>query len=91
MIIKNFDQFRIDSASSCFMDVNKIGYHSSNGFMATAYLMGATEKYIQQKVEVRKKEREVALITYHFSDAEIPEYWRDAEVLFSWTEPVKEE
>jgi hypothetical protein len=32
----------------------------------------------------------VALITYHYSDAEIPEYWRDAEVLFSWTEPVRE-
>ncbi|MCM3492864.1 hypothetical protein ACPV3A_16505 [Paenibacillus sp. Dod16] len=91
MNIKDFERFRIDSNSFCFMDIEKIGHHSNNGFMATAYLMGATEKYIQQKVEVRKKERQVALITYHYSDAEIPEYWRDAEVLFSWTEPVKEE
>ncbi|MFD2703837.1 hypothetical protein ACFSVM_25740 [Paenibacillus shunpengii] len=72
-----------------FADVEKIGGHSRDGFMVTAYCMRSFDKYSQHKVEVRKKEREVALITYRFNDAEIPEYWRDAEVLFSWTEEKK--
>lgn len=86
MNIANFDRFRIEAETFCFMDVSKIGYHSSNGLMATAYLMGSSKDYIKQKVEVRKKENQVTLITYHYSDAEIPEYWRDAEILFSWEE-----
>lgn len=91
MNIQNFERFRVEANTCCFMDIERIGHHSSNGFMATAYLMGSIANYIQQKVEVRKKDNLVTLISYHYSDAEIPEYWRDAEVLFSWTEPVKEE
>ncbi|MEK5058624.1 hypothetical protein [Paenibacillus sp. FSL H7-0326] len=87
MHIQNFDKFRIENER--FADVQKIGSHSSDGFMVTAYCMKSWDKYSQHKVEVRKKEREVALITYRRSDAEIPEYWRDAEVLFSWTEEKK--
>lgn len=89
MIITNFDRFRIEADSYCFMDISKIGHHSSSGFVAEAYLMKTPQDYIKQKVEVRKKERQIALITYHYVDAEIPEYWRNAEVIFSWSEEVE--
>lgn len=86
MNIRNFDRFRVQSGETCFMDISSIGNHSQAGSMATAYLMKAYKEYTSHKVEVRKKDNMITLITYHFSDSEIPEYWRDAEVIFSWEE-----
>ena len=86
MNIKNFDSFRIDAGDCCFMDVSKIGKHSNYGFMTTAYLLKSPDKYISQKVEVRKKDNKIALISYKYGDLQLPEYWRDAEILFSWEE-----
>lgn len=91
MDINNFDRIRFNASTMCFVDISRLGKHSSNGIMATAYLMKTGKKYIQQKVEVRKKDNYVTLISYHYSDTEIDPYWQDAEVLFSWEEPRKEE
>jgi len=92
MEIRDFDKFRI--GNDVFMDVNRLSArdHSSYGFMVTAYEMGGSKNdYSNHKVEVRKKDRMVALITYKYSDTEIDEWWRNAEVLYSWTEPAKEQ
>ncbi|APB77416.1 30S ribosomal protein S16 [Paenibacillus polymyxa] len=86
MEITNFDRLRVKSDTFCFMDIEKIGNNSSNGLMATAYLMGAIQDYINQKVEVRRKDNYITVISYHYDDIEIPEYWRDAEVIFSWSD-----
>lgn len=66
------------------MDISMIGADSREGSMATAYMMKSNINWIKHKVEVRKKDNMITLITYHYGDSEIPEYWRDAEVLFSW-------
>lgn len=90
MNITQFDRFRINSSSdigsNVFMDVRRIGTNCSEGFMAVAYEIGSFPKdnYSKHKVEVRRKERQIALISYRYSDSEIDEWWRDAEVLYSW-------
>lgn len=90
MDITQFDRFRIKSSSSTgsnvFMDVSRIGTSCSEGFMAVAYEIGTSpfDNYSKHKVEVRRKERQIALIAYRYSDSEIDEWWRDAEVLYSW-------
>lgn len=88
MNITDFKRLRLGSLDSCFMDVAAIGKHprSQNGFVVTAYLIGSYKKGLPHMVEVRKKENQVALITYHISDAEIDQWWQDAEIMFSWTE-----
>jgi len=96
MNITQFDRMRINSESSIvgavFMDVRAFDAGCSSGFMAVAYEIPSSYKeFAEHKVEVRTKERQVALITYKYSDAEIPEWWRDAEVLYSWTQPKKGE
>lgn len=90
MNITQFDKFRINSESdickTVFMDVYKIGNSCHEGFMAVAYEIPTMpkEKTTKHKVEVRRKERQIALIAYKYSDTEIDEWWRDAEVLYSW-------
>lgn len=89
MNITQFDKFRINSESdicqSIFMDVYNIGNSCRDGFMAIAYEIHAGRKeFAKHKVEVRRKERQIALISYKNSESEIPEYWKDAEVLYSW-------
>jgi hypothetical protein len=96
MNITQFDRFRINSESdicnNLFMDVRKISNSCSEGFMAVAYEIPSMpkDKYSKHKVEVRRKERQIALIAYKYSDTEIDEYWRDAEVLYSWEQESKQ-
>lgn len=80
--------FRLGNHKSVFADVFPIGKnpHSDNGMMAVAYLMKSDNDWAKHKVELRMKERQVALIVYHLDDAEINPYWKDAEVLFSWSQ-----
>lgn len=93
MNITQFDKFRINSESdickTIFMDVEKLGHSCREGFMAVAYEIPSspTDLYSKHKVEVRRKERTVALISYKYSDSEIPDWWKDAEVLYSWEQP----
>lgn len=92
MRITNFDKFRIESESgvrSIFMDVHKFPEGCSSGFMVTAYEIPSLprDKFSKHRIEVRRKEREVAMFAYKYSDSEIPEYWKDAEILYSWEQP----
>jgi hypothetical protein len=68
------------------MDVSKIGSNCSEGFMAVAYEIPSMPKdlFSKHKVEVRRKDRQVALIAYKYSETEIDEYWKDAEILYKW-------
>jgi hypothetical protein len=83
MEIKNFSE-NVRLGHDVFIDVRKISGHCSEGVMATAYMFKSDDKYTKRKVEVRKKDNSVALITYYYSDTKLPEYWQDAEVLFTW-------
>lgn len=94
MNISGFIQsLRIGTSNKVFADVFPIGKHphSDNGFIIQSYLMKSYKDYTTHKVEVRKKERQVALIVYHLNDAEINPYWQDAEILFSWEEGKENE
>ncbi|MCI3922456.1 hypothetical protein MO973_19675 [Paenibacillus sp. TRM 82003] len=82
------NSFRLGNHNRVFADVFPIGKnpHSDNGMMVVGYLMKSDNVWEKHKVELRMKERQVALIVYHFDDAEINPYWKDAEVLFSWSQ-----
>lgn len=89
MNVTQFDRFRINSQSgivgAVFMDVQKISNSCAEGFMAIAYeIPSMPDSHAKHKIEVRRKDRTVALISYKYSYTEIDEYWKDAEVLYSW-------
>ncbi|MEK4263640.1 hypothetical protein BJP48_30305 [Paenibacillus odorifer] len=89
MEITHFDRLRINSDSSVrsvFLDVTAFNQGASSGFMAVAYNIPSfnKESYAKHKTEVRRKENQTGLFVHKYSDAEIPEWWRDAEILYSW-------
>ncbi|MEK3838690.1 hypothetical protein [Paenibacillus sp. FSL R7-0128] len=92
MNITNFQNFRIEtehSGDGVFADVRPFDSGSSSGFMVTAYnIPSFKNSWAKHKVEVRRKENQTALIVYKYNDSEIDEWWNDAEVLYSWTQPA---
>lgn len=90
MKISEFENLRIESTGTCFIDISSVGGHSALGVMAATYLMRSNKGQATQKVEVRKKDNVVVLITYATHEAPIPYYWKDAEILFSWEEALNE-
>lgn len=77
MNLTNFKRLRINDSEN-FVDVESCGgYHSSEGVMLTAY------DFASQRIEIRRKERQTAMFVLKYNDVKIPEYWRDAEVIFS--------
>lgn len=43
----------------------------------------STYAFINSKVEVRLKDRCVSIFVYEYSDSELPDWWRDSEILWS--------
>jgi hypothetical protein len=78
MNITNFNRIRINDTDN-FLDIEGFGGHSNYGVMATAY------EFASKKIEIRRKDRQIAMFLFEFSDLEIPDYWKDAEVIFSKT------
>lgn len=78
MQITNFDKIRVGQTfPSCF-DIQKIEEHESDGIFAIARITNPST----HRVELRKKVGDVALFTF----MELPEYWKDSELL--WTNQV---
>lgn len=75
MQIRNFNKVRVNDEN--FLDVNGFGGHSDYGVMVTAY------DFASKVVEVRRKEGRTALLAYKFGDLELPDYWKDSEVIFT--------
>ena len=89
MNITNFNRVRFDAGNyGPFIDIDKLNTHSSNGFYATAYLIGSIDKKGDHAVQVRLKDRQVATFVTRYGEDDIPEYWKDAEILFSWKEDL---
>ena len=76
MNITNFERFRIND-SETFVDVKSCGGHAEEGVILTAY------DFANERVEIRRKERQTAMFVLKRKDTEIPEYWQDAEIIFS--------
>jgi hypothetical protein len=83
MNITNFKRLRINDSSN-FIDVESCGGHSSCGVILTAY------DFSSKRIEIRRKERQTAMFVLEYSDIQIPEYWQDAEVIFSKEVPADE-
>lgn len=76
MNITNFKRFRINDTDT-FVDVSSCGGHSSDGVVLTAY------DFVNERVEIRRKERQTAMFVLKDNNTEIPKFWRDAEIVFS--------
>lgn len=75
--LTNFESVRINDTVN-FVDVNTVGNnHISTGVMLTAY------DFSSEIVEVRRKDRKTAMFVLKYDDIEIPDYWKDAEVIFT--------
>lgn len=75
MNLTNFKKVRINDTEN-FVDVQALD-HSSYGVMLTAY------DFASEIVEVRRKESQTAMFVLSHGDIEIPDFWKDAEVIFS--------
>lgn len=75
MQVRNFDNIRVNTDN--ILDIQSFGGHSDYGVMITAY------DFASKVVEVRRKENKTAMFAFQFSDLEIPEYWKDAEIVFT--------
>ena len=77
MNLTNFSRARINNAEN-FVDIsNGEKSHISQCVVLTAY------EFASEVIEVRKKERQVAMFALQYDDISIPEYWKDAEVIFT--------
>jgi hypothetical protein len=75
--LTNFSRARINDSKN-FIDISNGGKaHISQCVILTAY------EFASEVIEVRRKERQVAMFTLEFDDIEIPDYWKDAEVMFT--------
>lgn len=77
MDLTNFSNARINKSDN-FVDIQNGGKsHISDFVILTAY------EFSSKVIEVRRKERKVAMFALKYDDIEIPEYWKDAEVIFT--------
>lgn len=76
MNIENFSRFRINNTGN-FVDVQSFGGHSSYGVVLSAY------DFASKRVEIRRKEKQTAMFVFKYDDLEIPEYWKDADIIFT--------
>ena len=76
MYLTNFTRARINDDKN-FVDIQSCGGHISYGVVLTAY------DFASDVVEIRRKGKETAMFALTFDDIEIPEYWKDAEVVFT--------
>jgi hypothetical protein len=81
MEIRNFDRVRLGGKDN-FIDVRSVE-HSDYGLMISAYEF-KNSKGEKRVIEVRKKNREIALFVLLHNELNIDEYWKDAEVLYRY-------
>jgi uncharacterized protein (UPF0261 family) len=81
MEIRNFNCVRLGGDNN-FIDVSAVE-HSSYGVMVSAYEM-ANLKGEKRVIEIRRKNREIAMFVLVHKDLNIGEYWKDAEVLYRY-------
>lgn len=95
MIISHFSKIRLDSeghGDGVFVDIKAFPDGCSSGFMITGYdIPSYKNSFARHKVEVRKKLNQTALFVYKYDDSEIDEWWKDAEILYTWTQPGKDD
>ncbi|OEH52949.1 hypothetical protein AQ616_18770 [Oceanobacillus sp. E9] len=77
MILTNFGSVRINDSEN-FVDIRNVeNSHISIGVMLTAY------DFASEIIEVRRKNHETTMFVLKYDDIEIPEYWKDAEIIFT--------
>lgn len=76
MNINNFKSLRLNDSEN-FVDVDSYGGHSNYGVVLTAY------DFASEAIEVRRRGRETAMFVLKYEDTEIPDYWKNAEILYS--------
>ncbi|MFE8701182.1 hypothetical protein ACFYKX_11305 [Cytobacillus sp. FJAT-54145] len=76
MNLTNFKRFRINDTHT-FVDVEACGGHSSYGLKLVAY------DFANERVEIRRKDKQTAMFVLKYEDTEIPDYWKDAEIIFT--------
>lgn len=75
MNVTNFNRLRVNKEN--FVDIQSFDGHVEYGVMIIAH------DFSSRRMEIRRKEKQTAMFVFQYSDLEIPEWWQDAEVLFS--------
>lgn len=88
MNITNFKSVRINDNCN-WVDIKTVdNYHSSDVFMVSAFEIGnmPQKEYYNRNIKVLKKDYIISMFVSNFDDVELPEQWKDAEVLYEWKE-----
>lgn len=82
MDLANFDRVQLGSKFPSVIDCQAICGHEQYGLMASVrtYKREREGGYVQFRV--KRDEHEAALFTFQFDDGEVPDDWKDAEVLW---------
>ena len=75
--IRDFDRLRVGQTYPCCLDISKISDHESYGVYAMTSVSSSN------RVELRQKAGEVALFTFKYNETELPEWWKDSELIWS--------
>lgn len=80
MDIQNFDRVRLGQFPLC-LDIQKECGHSEYGLSASFWVYPGAKGI--SRVELRKGEHEYRLFLLRWEDQEVPEPWKDNELLWS--------
>lgn len=89
MKISGFSGFRVETVWPCAIDVTR----DSESLLAQIHLMSDStlrKEWMGQQVQVLLKERTLGIFVSPYPDADPPEWWRDAEVLWRYDQVKKE-
>ncbi len=81
MDLTNFKRVRIGSHYPQVFGISPIAGHESDGLYAQFHGFMLLEKG-QKRVELRCKDNSYALFLFRYDDMELPDWWKDSEVLW---------
>jgi hypothetical protein len=78
MDIENIEDINLNNSSrGMFVNVANFGGHSEYGLRLTAF------DFAFSKLEIRQKDNMTAMFIYKYDDITIPEFWKDADVIYT--------
>lgn len=81
MDISNFERVRVGSHYPQCFDIEPIGLSEHGSGIYAAFCAYSTEDGLQ-RAELRYKDNTYGLFLFRYEDQELPEWWRDSEIVW---------
>ena len=81
MDITSFKRIRVGSHYPQTLDIAPIEAHESDGLYASFFAFPMINRGMR-RVELRRKDNSFALFLFRYDDMELPDWWKDSELLW---------